>query len=154
MLANEDQKLILCNYNQKVHHKIFMELHDFIRISSAVNNFELNLQNCFSEAPIKFTIDQQTMLNIRIVVEELETNNIMMSPEAVCTMKTMKASLDKDKHPSLARLEKQLNRGSVISLLKFFNSDNNYLNEEMSSNLIDQVTMNLYSKWILASAHS
>lgn len=145
MLANEDQKLTLCNYNQKIHHEIFMELHDFIRISSAVNNFELSLQNCFNEAPIQLIIDQQTMLNMRIVVEVLETNKIMMSPEALSTLKGIKASFDKDKHPSLARLEKQLNKESVISLLKFFNSDNSYLTEEMSSNLIEQVIIGLIS---------
>lgn len=103
------------------------------------NTFNLSISNCFNEAPINFTIDQQTMLNLRIAIEVLHTYQVKLSPDGAEAIKNIKASFNKDKHPSLVRLEKQLSKENIIDLLKFFNSDNNLLMEEMSSNLIEQV---------------
>lgn len=116
-----------------------MGLHDFIRISNIVTNFNISLSNCFHEAPIEFTIDQKTMLNLRIAIEVIDTYQIKLSPEGEEAVRGIKSSFKKDKHPSVLRLEKLLSKKNIISLLKFFNSDNSLLSEEMSSNMIDQV---------------
>lgn len=139
ILADSDQNMLLCNYNKNIHQEVFMGLHDFMRISNLSSNFNLSISNCFNEAPINFTIDQQTMLNLRIAIEVLDTYQVRLSPDGVEAVKNIKSSFNKDKHPSLVRLEKQLSKENIIDLLKFFNSDNNLLMEEMSSNLIEQV---------------
>lgn len=138
-MADSDQNMLLCNYNKNIHQEVFMGLHDFIRISNLSSNFNMSISNCFSEAPINFTIDQQTMLNLRIAIEVLDTYQVKLSADGVEAVKSIKSSFNKDKHPSLSRLEKQLSKENIIDLLKFFNSDNNLLIEEMSSNLIEQV---------------
>ena len=116
-----------------------MGLHDFIRISNIVTNFNISLSKCFHEAPIEFTIDQKTMLNLRIAIEVIDKYQIKLSPEGEEAVQGIKSSFMKDKHPSVLRLEKLLSKKNIISLLKFFNSDNSLLSEEMSSNMIDQV---------------
>lgn len=131
--------MLLCNYNKNIHQEVFMGLHDFMRVSNIGNNFNMSLSNCFSEAPITFVIDQQTMLNMRIAIEVINAYQVTLSPEGVTAVQGINSSFNKDKHPSLTRLEKELSKENILDLLKFFNSGNNLLNDEMASNLIEQV---------------
>ena len=108
ILADSEQKILLCNYNKTVHQDVFMGLHDFIRISNIVTNFNISLSNCFHEAPIEFTIDQKTMLNLRIAIEVIDKYQIKLSQEGEEAVQGIKSSFMKDKHPSVLRLEKLL----------------------------------------------
>lgn len=108
-------------------------------MTSALNNFDMDLKNLFSEAPIKFIVDQQTMINLRILVEVIGSNNLMLTPDAHSTMGSLKQSFNKDKHRSLEMLEKQLLKENLIGLLKFFNSDNSFVTDEMAINKIEMV---------------
>lgn len=108
-------------------------------MTSALNNFDMDLKNLFSEAPIKFIVDQQTMINLRILVEVIGSNNLMLTPDAHSTMGSLKESFNKDKHRSLEMLEKQLLKENLIGLLKFFNSDNSFVTDEMAINKIEMV---------------
>ena len=49
----------------------------------------MSISNCFSEAPLNFTLDQQTMLNLRIAIEVLDTYQVRLSPEGVEGVKSM-----------------------------------------------------------------
>lgn len=142
LLADQEQKILLCNYSKSIHQKIFADLQNFIRFSNIANGFNINISYCFHEAPTSFAIDQQTMLNLRIAIEVIDSYQVKLSRDGADAVKGIKRSFTKDKHPSLMRLEKHLSKQNILSLLKFFNSDCNVLVEEMATNLIEQVIWN------------
>ena len=82
LLANDAQSVSLCNYNKDVHRNIFLGLDSFLRIPSSFATENLKLGSCFSDVPNHFILDQQTMLNIRILLEVLKLTSLNMSKEA------------------------------------------------------------------------
>lgn len=139
LLANDSQIINLCNYNKQVHHDIFGGLHSFLRISTIFQSTCQKLGTCFSDESTHFILDQQTMLNIRILLQVLSQTELVMSKEAKDVHSTLKNSFQKDKHGSIVKLEKTLTHENAFEYLKFFNTENNHVQDEMSMNYIEKV---------------
>lgn len=140
LIADEHQQMVLCNYNKDIHHEMFVGIHDFIRIPSLNSpNFEISLSNCFSDIATTFLIDQLTMLNLRIIIEVLETTDVTKSFEAQQAHMNIKEWINKDKHSSIVKLEKQLDKENSLEFLKFFNTENRLVHDEMTINMIEKV---------------
>lgn len=141
MMADETQRMTLCNYNKDFHHDLFIGIHDFIRIPSGGSSkgFETNLNQCFCDVDTSFTIDQLSMVNLRLIVEILTASNKRMSGEAERTLEGLRVSLATDKHQTLVKLEKQLKQEGPVSLLKFFNADSKIVHDQVTINLIEKV---------------
>lgn len=139
LLANDSQVINLCNFNKDIHKDIFAGLHSFLRISTSAQTMNLKLGSCFSDVAYHFILDQQTMLNIRIMLEVLSTTKISMSKEAKDLHTTLKKSFEKDKHGSILKLEKTLTQQNAFEFLKFFNTEKDFIQDEMSTNYIEKV---------------
>ena len=141
LLANDAQIINLCNFNKQVHSDIFCGLHSFLRISTSFLSTNQKLGTCFSDESNQFILDQQTMLNIRIMLQVLSQTELVMSKEAKDVHSTLKNSFEKDKHGSIVKLEKTLNQENAFEYLKFFNTENNFVQDEMSMNYIEKVCL-------------
>lgn len=139
LLANDDQKINLCNYNKDVHNDIFGGLQSFIRISTSIQSMNQKLGSCFTDVSTQFILDQQTMLNIRIVLEVMSHSELVMGKEVKDVFEILKKSFEKDKHGSIIKLEKNLTQSNSLEYLKFFNTENNVVQDELSTNYIEKV---------------
>lgn len=139
LLANDSQKINLCNYNKQVHSDIFGGLQSFLRISSSSQTMNQKLNTCFSDVSTQFILDQQTMLNIRILLEIMSHSDLVMTKEVKDVFDILKKSFEKDKHGSIIKLEKSLTQSNSLEYLKFFNTENNMIQDELSTNYIEKV---------------
>lgn len=139
LVANDSQKINLSNYNREIHSDIFGGLQSFLRISSSSQSMNQRLGSCFNETAAQFILDQQTMLNIRILLEVMKQSDIAMARDVKDVFENLKKSFEKDKHASIVKLEKTLTQENCLEYLKFFNTENNLVQDELSTNYIEKV---------------
>lgn len=140
LLANDAQVINLCNYNKQFHNDIFSGLQSFLRISTSFQSSNQKLGTCFTDVSTQFILDQQTMLNIRIVLEVLKGTDLTVNNETKDIYSILKKSFEKDKHASIVKLEKTLTSHNAFEYLKFFNTENNIVQDELSTNYIEKVS--------------
>lgn len=139
LLANEDQRINLTNFKKEFHMDIFGSLESFLRFSNVANSMNPKLSSCFTDAPVQFVLDQQTMLNIRIVIEVMKYSRLNLGKDIKEVFEILKKSFEKEKHTSIVKLERNLTSENAMEYLTFFNNESNFVQDELSTNYIEKV---------------
>jgi hypothetical protein len=73
-------------------------------------------------------------------LEVLKGTDLTVNNETKDIYSILKKSFEKDKHASIVKLEKTLTPHNAFEYLKFFNTENNIVQDELSTNYIEKVS--------------
>lgn len=123
-------------FNTSFHGKLYKEIGDILDL----NCLTADLSTCFKGEYKPMFVDHLTMLNLLILVEQV----IRLTPEQRKTFEVLEECMDecmffRDLLKAAINLDFKNSSVHLMTILKFVNSDNNLIHEEIDNSSAERV---------------